>query len=148
MMLIINMAADFLTNLISSLGVDFANPITMAMNVIVSTIVMGIVLLIVVEIMGKKFSEEIHPLNAFLVALVINIINIPIVFGLISSFASFVPFLPAVLPLVIWIVVVKLFFREMSFLHAIMVGVIGWFLSMFLITYLVGIVSGFIPSFG
>lgn len=142
------MAADILTNLVTSLGVDFTNPITLAINVIVSTIIGGIVLLILVEIIGKKFSEEVHPANAFLVVLIINLINLLGVLGFITPYISFVPFLPVILPVLIWIVMIKLFFGEMSILHAVMVGVVGWLLSIFLIPYLVGIASGFIPSFG
>jgi hypothetical protein len=142
------MAADFLTDFVTSLGVTFENPITMLVNIILSTVIMGIILLIIVEIIGKQFSEEVNPIHAFLVALVINIINIPIIFGLISSFVSFIPFLPIILPLIIWIIVVKLFFRDMEMLHAVIVGVIGFVLSIFLIPYLVDMVGGFIPSFG
>jgi hypothetical protein len=142
------MAADILTNLVTSLGVDFMSPITLAINVIVSTIIGGIVLLILVEIIGKKFSEEVHPANAFLVVLIINLINILGILGFITPYISFVPFVPVILPVLIWIVMIKLFFKEMSILHAVIVGVIGWLLSIFLIPYLVGIASGFIPSFG
>ncbi|UCC91449.1 MAG: hypothetical protein JSV39_04020 [Candidatus Aenigmatarchaeota archaeon] len=141
------MAADILTNLITSLGVDFTSPITLAINVIVSTIIGGIVLLVLVEIVGKKFSEEVHPANAFLVVLIINIINLPIVMAFIGPMISFIPFLPVVLPILIWIVMIKLFFKEMSFLHAIIVGGIGWGLSIVLVPLLVGVASGFIPSF-
>jgi hypothetical protein len=142
------MAADILTNLVTSVGVDFTNPITLAINIIVSTIIGGIVLLILVEIIGKKFSEEVHPVNAFLVVLIINLINILGVLGFITPYISFIPFLPVILPVLVWIILIKLFFSEMSILHAIIVGVIGWLLSIFLIPYLVGIASGFIPSFG
>lgn len=139
--------ADFLTNLVTSLGVNFANPITLAINIILSTIIGGIVLLILVEIIGKKFSEEVHPANAFLVVLIINLINILGVLAFITPYISFVPFLPVILPILIWIVMIKIFFKEMSILHAVILGVIGWLLSIFLIPYLVGIASGFIPSF-
>ena len=143
------MAADFLTNLLGSVGVaDFTSPITLAINIILSTIIGGIVLLIIVEVMGKKFSEEVHPVNAFLVVLIINIINFLGVLAFITPLVSFVPFLPVILPVLVWIILIKLFFREMSFLHAVIVGIIGWVLSIFLIPYLVGIASGFIPSFG
>lgn len=142
------MAADILTNLVTSVGVDFTNPITLAINIIVSTIIGGIVLLILVEIIGKKFSEEVHPVNAFLVVLIINLINILGVLGLITPYISFIPFLPVILPVLVWIILIKLFFSEMSILHAIIVGVVGWLLSIFLIPYLVGIASGFMPSFG
>jgi hypothetical protein len=141
------MAADFLTNLVTSLGVDFTNPIALAINVIVSTIIGGIVLLVLVEIVGKKFSEEVHPANAFLVVLIINLINILGVLGFITPYISFIPFLPVILPVLIWIILIKVFFKEMSILHAVIVGVVGWLLSIFLIPYLVGIASGFIPSF-
>ncbi|MEE9323498.1 MAG: hypothetical protein V3U72_03040 [Candidatus Aenigmarchaeota archaeon] len=142
------MAADILTNLVTSLGVDFTNPITLAINVIVSTIIGGIVFLILVEIIGKKFSEEVHPVNAFLVVLIINLVNFLGVLGFIIPYISFVPFLPVILPVLIWIILVKVFFKEMSILHAVILGVVGWLLSIFLIPYLVGIASGFIPSFG
>jgi hypothetical protein len=142
------MAADILTNLVTSLGVDFTNPITLAINIIVSTIIGGIVLLVLVEIIGKKFSEEVHPVNAFLVVLIINLINLLGVLAFVTPLISFIPFLPVILPVVVWIILIKLFFREMSITHAILVGVIGWLLSTFLIPYFVGIASGFIPSFG
>ncbi|MCK5023446.1 MAG: hypothetical protein KAS04_04710 [Candidatus Aenigmarchaeota archaeon] len=141
------MAADILTNLVTGLGVDFASPITLVINLIVSTIIGGIVLLILVEIFGKKFSEEVQPANAFLVVLIINLINLIGVMAFIVPMISFVPFLPVLLPIIIWIVMIKLFFKEMSIVHAIMVGVIGWLLSIFLIPYIVGMASGFIPSF-
>ncbi|MBN2043276.1 MAG: hypothetical protein JW754_05745 [Candidatus Aenigmarchaeota archaeon] len=142
------MAADFLTELISSLGVNFANPVALAINIILSTIIGGIILLIIVEIIGKHYSENIKPLNAFLVVLVINIINLPIVFGLISSFLSFIPFLGVILPVLIWIILVKMFFKEMSFAHALIVGVVGWVVTLFVIPYIVGMVMGFLPAMG
>ena len=141
------MAADILTNLVTGLGVNFASPITLVINLIVSTIIGGIVLLILVEIFGKKFSEEVQPANAFLVVLIINLINLLGVMAFIVPMISFVPFLPVLLPVIIWIVMIKLFFKEMSIAHAIMVGVIGWLLSIFLIPYIVGMASGLIPSF-
>ena len=141
------MAADILTNLVTSLGMDFTNPITLAINIIVSTIIGGIVLLILVEIIGKKFSEEVHPANAFLVVLIINLINLLGILAFVVPYISFIPFLPVALPVLVWIILIKLFFRDMSIIHAVIVGVIGWVLSIFLVPYLVGIASGFIPSF-
>lgn len=142
------MAADILTNLVTSLGVDFTNPITLAINIILSTIIGGIVLLILATVIGKKFSEEIHPANAFLVVLIINLINILGVLAFITPMISFIPFLPVILPVLIWVVLIKVFFGELNFLHAVILGVAGYFLSIFLIPILVGMTSGFIPSFG
>ncbi len=139
------MAADFLTEFISNLGVGFADPITLAINIILSTIIGGIVLLILLEIVGKHFSEEVRATNAFLLVLVINIINIPVIFSLLVQFASFIPFLPVILPILIWIILVKFFFKELAITHAILVGVIGYFLTMYAVPILVGLAMGFLP---
>lgn len=139
------MTVDFLTDFVSNLGVGFGDPITLAINIILSTIIGGIVLLILLEIVGKHFSEEVKPLNAFLLVLVINIINLPVIFGLLTSFASFIPFLPIILPVLIWIILVKFFFRELAVSHAILVGVVGYFLTLFIVPLLIGLASGFLP---
>ncbi len=139
------MAVDFLTDFVSNLGVSFGDPITLAINIIFSTIVGGLVLLILLEIVGKHFSEEVKPMNAFLLVLVINIINLPIIFGLLTSFVSFIPFLPIILPVLIWIILVKFFFGELAISHAVLVGVIGYLLTLFVLPYLIAIVMGFLP---
>lgn len=141
------MAADVLTTLVTSLGNNFANPIMLAINLILSTIIGGVVLLILVEVFGKKFKEKVHPANAFLVVLIINIINLVGVTALIMPYISFVPFLGVILPALIWIILIKLFFKEMKFTHAVLVGIIGFALSMLLIPYLVKMASGFVPAF-
>jgi hypothetical protein len=138
------MAVDFLTDFVSDLGVGFGDPITLAINIILSTIIGGIVLLILLEIVGKHFSEEVKPTNAFLLVLVINIINLPVVFSLLVSFASFIPFLPVILPVLIWIILVKFFFKELAISHAILVGVVGYLLTLFVIPYLIGMAMGFL----
>ncbi len=142
------MAADAITNLVSSLGVDFTHPITLAINLILSTIIGGIVLLILVEIFGKKFKESVHPVNAFVVVLIINIINLLGVTAFIMPYISSVPLVGVILPAVIWVVLIKLFFKEMKITHALLVGIIGYALSIYVIPYLVALASGFVPSFG
>lgn len=139
------MAADFLTDFVSNLGIGFGDPITLAVNIILSTLIGGIVLLILLEIVGKHFSEEVSPTNAFLLVLLINIINLPVIFGLLTSFVSFIPFLPVILPILIWIILVKFFFKELAMTHAVLVGVIGYFLTLFVVPYLIGLVMGFLP---
>jgi hypothetical protein len=141
------MAGDALTNLVTNLGVDFAHPITLAMNLILSTLIGGIVLLVIVEIFGKKFKEKIHPVNAFLVVLIINIINLLGVVALISPYVSFIPMITWVLPILIWVILIKMFFKEMKFSHAIITGIIGFALSIFLVPMLIGMASGFMPTF-
>jgi len=143
--------ADALTGLNDILGnlqLDLGNPIGMATNLILSTIVGGIVILIVVEILAKKFSEEVNPMHAFLLALCINIINLPIIMGLLYSFLSYIPLLGLIagfLPIIIWIVLTKLFFKDLSILPVLIIAVLGYLLSIFLIPMLVNMVAGYIP---
>ena len=141
------MAADILTTLVGSMGMDFAHPITLAINLILSTIIGGIVLLILVEIFEMKFKEKVKLVNAFLVVLVINVINLLGVTALILPYISFIPYLAVILPALIWIVLIKMFFREMKLSHALMVGVVGYFISLFVVPYLVGMAVGFMPGF-
>ncbi len=141
------MAADVLTTFIESLGVSLANPVTLAINILLSTLIGGIVLLIIVKVIGMKFSEKVNSMNAFLAVLVINLINFLGLLGLITPFISFIPFLPMILPVIVWIVLMKAFFNDMSLPHAAIVGIIGYVVSIYVIPYLVGIASGFIPSF-
>jgi hypothetical protein len=143
--------ADALTGLNDFLGnlqLDFGNPIGMATNLILSTIVGGIVILVVVEILAKKFSEEVNPMHAFLLALSVNIINIPIVMGLLYGFLSYIPLMGLIagfLPVIIWIVLTKLFFRDMGIMPILIIGVLGYFLSIYVIPSLVNIVASYIP---
>jgi LytS/YehU family sensor histidine kinase len=141
------MAADVLTTLVTSLGNNFASPITLAINLILSTIIGGVVLLVLVEVFGKKFKEKVHPANAFLVVLIINIVNLLGIMALISPFISFIPMVTWIAPALIWIILIKLFFKEMKFTHAILVGIVGFVLSIFLIPSLIGMASSFVPAF-
>ena len=145
--------ADALTTLDSFLGnlqFDFGNPIGMATNLILSTIVSGIVILVVVEIFSKKFSQDVNPMHAFMLALVVNIINIPIVMGLLYTFLSYIPLIgiiASLIPIIIWIGLTKLFFKEMGILQVLVIGVLGYFLSIYVVPSLVNIVAGFVPIF-
>ena len=139
------MAADFITEFISNLGMDFSSPITLAINIILSTIIGGIILLIIVEIFGKKYSENVKPVNAFLAVLIINLINILGITAFLMPYVSFIPLISWVLPIVIWIVIIKILFREMSIVHSVIVGLIGFAVTLLLLPALVGIASGFLP---
>ncbi len=143
--------ADALTGLnafLENLQLNFGNPIGLATNLILSTIVGGIVILVVVEILAKKFSEEVNPMHAFLIVLVISLINIFGIVPILGSFLAIIPFagvLIMLLPVLVWIVLVKVFFRDMEMLHILIISVLCYFLSIYVIPSLVAIVSGFIP---
>ena len=134
--------------------VDFANSqsfggwINIGIDILVSTIVGGIVLLIVAEIVSKAGGEQIKAANAFPVVLLIKMINTFVIFMLLS-YLSFIPYSFIIVPLLIWIGLVKAFFSGLSALHAVAVGAVGFAVSIILVPSLVGMVisAGIIPNF-
>lgn len=139
--------ADIVTTILASLSLG--NPIALLVNLIVSTIVGGIVFLVVVVVFAKAFSEEAPVARAFGVVLIINLINIFGILSLITPFLAAIPFAGyamLILPLLIWIGLVKAFFGEMETSHIAAIGVVGYVLSILIIPLLVGIVQGFLPA--
>jgi len=87
-------------------------------------------------------------MHAFLLVLVISLINIFGIVPILGSFLAIIPFagiLIMLLPVLVWIVLMKLFFRDMEMLHILIISVLCYFLSIYVIPSLVAIVSGFIP---
>jgi len=142
--------ADLLSGLNGFLGsMNFGNPIGLATNLALSTIVGGAVILIIAEIFAKKFSEEIKPTHAFMVSFASSLISIFGVVPLLGQFMAMVPYLGilvAVLPILVWIALIKLFFSELSLVHALLLGVVCYFLSIWVIPLVIGMVAGFIPA--
>lgn len=134
-----------MADIISSITGGFGDPINMAINLILSTIVMGIVIIILTKIIARSADEEVALSHAFMLALVLNIINVPIFFGLIYGFVVFIPFIDIVLPLLIWIIGTKLFFTNLRIVHALIIGLVGYALSIFVIPIIVTLLFGFIP---
>jgi hypothetical protein len=119
--------------------------IALGINTILSTIIGGIVLIVLVEVFSHKFGESIKPQNAFLVVLLANVITNFGILGLLGGFLSGIPYLIIILPLAIWFVLIKVFFSQMNILHALLVAVIFFALSMLVIPYLTNMVAGFLP---
>jgi len=119
--------------------------IGLGISMIVSTIVGGIVLLVVMEILSKGWGESISAGRVFTFMLIINVIN-TFAIGYILPFFSFIPYVSYyVVSLLIWIALMKLFFSGMKMMHAAITGIIGFALSMVLLPALVGIVMGMLP---
>ncbi len=141
--------ADVLTSLNSFMGgldLSFANPIGLGLNILLSTIVGGIVILIIVEIFAKKFSEDVRARNAFFVALIITLINILGVMAILGGMMEMLPFagiISLMLPIVVWIVLLKMFFGGLDILHILIISVVCYILSIFLIPSLVAMAAGF-----
>lgn len=129
-------------------SLNLGNPLALLLNLVVSTIVGGIVFLVVVEVFAKAFSEEASAGKAFLVVLVINIINILGILGLVTPYLAMVPFagyIMLILPLLIWIGLVKAFFGGMEIAHVAAIAVVGYILSIIVFPWLTAIVQGYIP---
>jgi fatty acid desaturase len=77
--------------------------IALGINTILSTIIGGIVLIVLVEVFSHKFGESIKPQNAFLVVLLANVANNFGVIGLLGGFLSGIPYLIMVLPFLVWL---------------------------------------------
>lgn len=125
---------------------NFSYWLNLGIDVLLSTIVGGLVMVVILEAVSRGWGEPVRAANAFLLVLLVKIINI-FVLGFLISYVAFIPFSYILIPLLIWIGLVKLFFSEMSALHAVIVGVVGFAVSIILIPSLVGIVAQFIPSF-
>jgi hypothetical protein len=121
--------------------------IGLGINIVLSTIIGGIVLRVILEIFSKAFKEPVKPGNAFLAVLVVNLINMIVVMGFLLPYIAPIPYLLMILPLIVWILLIKAFFGELSILHAIAVGIIFYLISFFALPLLTGFVMGFIPSF-
>lgn len=119
--------------------------IGLGINLILSTIIGGIILIFILEIFSKKFKEPVKPGNAFLAVLLVNIINMIGIMGFLLPYIASVPYVVMILPLLIWILLIKAFFGELSILHAVLVGVIFYLITIMALPYLTSIIAGFIP---
>jgi len=111
-------------------------------DLILSTLVGGIVLIILAEVFSHAFGESIKPQNAFLISLIGNIVNLAIV---IFGFAISVPMAGVLVPLLVWFILMKAFFKGMKIFHTFLVALIFFMLTILLIPTLVSMVMGFIP---
>ena len=117
-------------------------------NIIVSTIVGGLVFLLVVKLISSKLGDNVGSGRVFLAILVINLISLPIIWGLTTQAISSIPLTGIIfpfLPFLIWLGVVKLSFGGMPWSHVLLVTIIGYILSIFVIPTLVWSVRGILP---
>jgi hypothetical protein len=140
--------ADPLSSLGGVFELSLADPMGLVTNLIVSTIVSGIVILVIVMLFAKKFAESVSPLNAFILAFVVTLINLFGVVGLLGGILISLPLgsiIVMLLPILVWIVLVKVFFKEMSFLHVVIISFVCYLVSIYVIPMLVGTVGALLP---
>ena len=117
---------------------------TIIINLVISTIVGGAVLIVVLGMFNRVYGEMLDYKRAFIVILLANIINLVGIVGLLSPYLAVIPYIGIILPLLIWVLLLKLFFEDMSFLHTLIVGAVFYALTIIAIPYLVGIVGSFL----
>jgi len=145
--------ADFAlpTDLLASAS-NFGYWINLAIGIILSTIIGGIVLIVILQVFSKIFKEEIsESQNAFVIVLIVSIVNYFGILGIVAPLLAMVPvvgaFIGVLLPLLIWIALLKSFFGGMPWLHILIIAVVFYGLTIFLIPMLVGMLAVYIPSF-
>lgn len=139
-----------LEGILGSMDLSFANPAGLGINIVLSTIVGGIVILLIVELFAKKYSDHVKPMNAFILTFIASMINILGIMALLGSLVASFPlggFISLLLPVFVWVILIKVLFNEFSLKHALIIGVICYLINIFLIPALVNIVAGFIPLF-
>ena len=140
--------ADPISSLSGILEMSLANPMGLLLGIVLSTVIGGAVILVIIEILAKKFSESVKPLNAFILAFVVSLINLFGVVSLLGGLLSMLPLgglLTMLLPILVWIVLVKLFFREMELVHVLIISVLCYLVSIYLVPLLVGMAGGLLP---
>ncbi|MEM5799029.1 MAG: hypothetical protein QXP39_03205 [Candidatus Aenigmatarchaeota archaeon] len=110
----------------------------LGVNILLSTIIGGLVVIILTALLAREARGY---GNAFIMVLLINIINM---LGILGFVAPMIPFLGLILPVLVWIIFVKIFLGP-SLLHSIIIGIIGWLLSIFLVPLLTSIVLPMLP---
>ncbi len=98
--------------------------LSFGIGLILSTIVGGLLLAIILYVAGREWHEGIQPAYAFFVVLIINIAaRLGIIERLFSPFGYLGMNIGLLL---LWIVLAKLFFRQMEVKHAAIVGIVGY----------------------
>jgi hypothetical protein len=141
-------AVSSLDGILGSLDLSFGNPVSLGINIFLSTIIGGMVILIIVEVFSKKFSKAVNPMHAFLVALVASVINLLGIIALLGGFVGSLPLAGTIvmlLPVIVWILMIKMFFSHFSIIHSLIIGVICYLISIYLIPSLVMMAAAFVP---
>ncbi len=122
--------------------VNFSNPVGLVLSIVISTIVGGIIYLIIAKLIGGRLRDSISVGKTFLVVFVINLINMLGVLGFVLGYVSFLPLI--VVQIIIWVLLTKVFLR-IPFTHAGLIGIVGYAISGFAVPALLPMVGGLIP---
>ena len=119
--------------------------INLGITFLLSSMITGILLIVFLQVTSRQTGAPIKATNAFLVVMLINVINFFGIMGIMLSVVSVIPFMGLMLPVLVWIVFLKLFFSEMSWMHIIIVGMIFFAMTIFIVPYITSFIASFIP---
>jgi hypothetical protein len=111
---------------------------TIIINLVISTVVGGIVLILVLMGFNRVYGEMLVLKRAFLVVFIVNLINFVGIVGFLTPLIASIPFIGIILPLLIWVAMLKMFFEDMSILHALVVGAVFFVLTLLAIPWIIG----------
>ena len=114
----------------------------LGVNVILGTLIGGLVLIAILKAVSKAFGESVNIANAFALVLIVNIINL---FGVIGFLSAPLPAVAFIIPLLLWLGLTRLFFSGLRLPHVLVVAVAGYVVSILLVPALTATVAGFIP---
>ena len=117
--------------------------ISLGVYFIVSILASGIILVILLKILGMVWGEGYDVGKSFLIAIIISIINF-FGMGFVGPYLGPVP--PQIFSALIWILLIKLFIREMPWSKAVIAGAIGFVLSIIVAPPLTGLIVGAVSS--
>ncbi|MBI4182323.1 MAG: hypothetical protein HY520_05140 [Candidatus Aenigmarchaeota archaeon] len=113
----------------------------LGIQLLLSTIIGGLVVIVLLAVASKAWKENTKPQNAFLMVFAINLITI---FGFLALLGPIFPLAGVLLPILIWIGLTKAFFSDLRWLHAAIIGAVGYLLSIVLVPSVMGMFAGFV----
>jgi len=122
--------------------------INLGISIILSTIIGGIVLIIVAKTLSKWTGNISNYSRVFMLVLIVNVINFFGFLGVLLPFLTFIPilgsFIAIALPLLVWIVLLKLMFGELTIKGVVILGIVSLILSFTVIPIMVTTAGSFI----
>ena len=118
--------------------------INLGISIILTTLIGGIVLIVLSKLLSRWTGNISDYGHAFLIVLVINIINFFGILGILLGFLYVIPFIGLILPAIVWIALLKVFFNELNLKGAVILGIVMYVFSFALIPILVTNAGSFI----
>ena len=118
--------------------------INLGISIILTTLIGGIVLILLSKVLGKWTGSLTNYGHTFLVVFLVNIINFFGILGLLLGFVYMIPFIGLMIPVLVWIALLKVFFNDLTFKGVIILGILMYILSFALVPLLVSTAGSFI----